>query len=56
MLTDVAGLIEQIGRYTVVRLIGQGAMGRVLLAHDRVLDRQVAIKLLRDDLVLSPST
>ncbi len=46
------GLIEQIGRYTVVRVIGQGAMGRVLLAHDGVLDRQVAIKLLRDDLGL----
>jgi serine/threonine-protein kinase len=52
MSTDEAGLVEQIGRYTVVRLIGQGAMGRVLLAHDCVLDRQVAIKLLRDDLGL----
>lgn len=29
-------------------------MGRVLLAHDPVLDRRVAIKLLRDDLGLSP--
>jgi serine/threonine-protein kinase len=29
-------------------------MGRVLLAHDGVLDRQVAIKLLRDDLGLPP--
>ena len=52
MTTDEAGLVEQIGRYTIVRLIGQGAMGRVLLAHDSVLDRQVAIKLLRDDLGL----
>jgi eukaryotic-like serine/threonine-protein kinase len=54
MLTDEARLIEQIGRYAVVRMIGQGAMGRVLLAHDGVLDRQVAIKLLRDDLGLPP--
>ena len=54
MLTDEAGLIEQIGRYAVVRVIGQGAMGRVLLAHDGVLDRQVAIKLLRSDLGLPP--
>lgn len=54
MLTDEPRLIEQIGRYTVVRMIGQGAMGRVLLAHDAVLDRQVAIKLLRDDLGLPP--
>ena len=54
MLTDEPRLIEQIGRYAVVRMIGQGAMGRVLLAHDAVLDRQVAIKLLRDDLGLPP--
>ncbi len=54
MLTDEAGLVGQIGRYTVVRLIGQGAMGRVLLAHDAVLDRQVAVKILRDDLALPP--
>jgi serine/threonine protein kinase len=40
----------EIGRYKVVRLHGQGAMGRVLLAHDTVLDRDVAVKLLRDDL------
>ncbi|HMA97157.1 MAG TPA: serine/threonine-protein kinase, partial [Polyangiaceae bacterium] len=42
-----------IGRYEVERRLGQGAMGRVLLAHDPVLDRHVAVKLLRDDLGLS---
>ncbi len=43
-----------IGRYEVGRLLGRGAMGRVLLAHDPVLSRSVAMKLLRDDLRLDP--
>ncbi|HMR07344.1 MAG TPA: serine/threonine-protein kinase, partial [Polyangiaceae bacterium] len=38
----------------VVKLLGHGAMGRVLLARDPVLDRTVAIKLLRDDLGVPP--
>lgn len=40
----------------MLRLLGQGAMGRVLLARDTVLGREVAIKLLRDDLGLPPET
>jgi serine/threonine-protein kinase len=40
----LAGL--QIDRYTVERLIGQGAMGKVYLASDPKLGRQVAIKVL----------
>ncbi len=45
---------DKIGRYDVVRALGCGAMGRVFLARDPVLDRDVAIKLLRDDLGLLP--
>jgi len=52
MQPDEVSQLDHIGRYRVVRLIGQGAMGRVFLAHDPVLDRNVAIKLLRDDLGL----
>lgn len=47
-------LPPSIGRYQVLKLLGHGAMGRVLLARDPVLDRTVAVKLLRDDLVVPP--
>jgi serine/threonine protein kinase len=49
----MARLPKQIGRYQVVRLLGRGAMGQVLLARDPVLDRKVAVKLLRGDLALA---
>jgi eukaryotic-like serine/threonine-protein kinase len=51
---DGASAFAPIGRYQPVRLLGRGAMGRVLLGHDPVVDRPVAIKLLRDDLVIPP--
>jgi eukaryotic-like serine/threonine-protein kinase len=47
-------LPSRIGRYEVEHLLGQGGMGRVLLARDTVLGREVALKILRDDLGLTP--
>ena len=35
---------SQIGRYRIIRRLGQGGFGRVYLAHDDDLDRPVAIK------------
>src|SRR5687768_9588255 len=54
MDADGALVSGPIGRYQPVRLLGRGAMGRVLLAQDPVVGRDVAIKLLRDDLVIPP--
>lgn len=42
------------GRYTIKELIGQGGMADVYLAHDEILKRQVAIKLLRSSLTGDP--
>ena len=38
------------GRYEIVKSIGEGGMANVYLAHDKILDRKVAIKVLRGDL------
>jgi serine/threonine-protein kinase len=46
--------VSRIGRYEVVRRLGEGGMGRVLLARDTVLGREVAVKVVRDDLDLAP--
>lgn len=44
-------LPPSIGRYRVEALLGQGAMGVVYRGHDPAIDRPVALKLIRADLL-----
>ena len=37
-------------RYSIIRTIGEGGMANVYLAYDTILDRNVAVKILRGDL------
>ena len=37
-------------RYQIIKTLGEGGMANVYLAHDTILDRNVAVKVLRGDL------
>ena len=50
-----ASLPRQLGRFVVLRELGRGGHGFVLLAHDPILKRHVALKLPRPENMLSPS-
>ncbi len=42
-------------RYRILRKLGTGGMGSVYLAEHRVMDRQVALKVIRSDLLGKPA-
>jgi eukaryotic-like serine/threonine-protein kinase len=52
---QVLGRGDQVGRYLLLDLLGQGAMGRVFRAYDPDLDRKVAIKILHEPASHGPS-
>jgi len=51
----VRGDPSTIGRYRIIRHLGQGGFGRVYLAHDDDLDRPVAIKVPNPERVAGPA-
>ncbi|MEP7295411.1 MAG: serine/threonine-protein kinase [Burkholderiales bacterium] len=48
---DPAPLVEQLGKYRIVRVLGEGAMGIVYEAIDPQIDRRVAVKAIRAPLL-----
>jgi serine/threonine protein kinase len=44
-------LPQQVGKYEVLDILGRGGMGIVYLGYDRVIDRRIAIKAIRKDIL-----
>jgi serine/threonine protein kinase len=42
--------LSSIGKYHIIELVGEGAMGVVYRAHDSILDRNVAIKVMNESI------
>ncbi|MEO5727064.1 MAG: serine/threonine-protein kinase, partial [Byssovorax sp.] len=52
-LEETAGMVEELGDYLVRRLIGEGGMGKVYEAEERLSKRRVALKVLHPELARS---
>ena len=46
---------KRLGKYSLTSRLSEGGMGTIYIAHDRELDREVALKIVRADLV-SPAS
>src|SRR3989344_1422560 len=46
---------KSIGSYPILSSLGKGGMGEVFLAKDPVVDRKIAIKRIRPELVQNPT-
>jgi hypothetical protein len=49
------GLLASLDQFEILRLLGGGGMGVVLLARDSVSGREVAVKMVKSDLLGNPS-
>lgn len=47
---------QQLGRYHLLNLLGSGGMGAVYLATDTLIQRQVAVKIIRTEVSSYPNT
>jgi eukaryotic-like serine/threonine-protein kinase len=47
---------EHLGNYRILGRIGEGGMGMVFRAHDSELDRDIALKLIAEDLLQDPTS